>query len=148
MLSLKSIFNTRPNALKAMAIATLAVSSLSAALPAMAEGRFRGSVNIHVGGPHGGSRWHSGHWHHGWYGPRIGWWWVVGPSWSYYPEPVYPYPPLMVEQVAPVETAALGPAPQQSWYYCDAAKAYYPYVSTCPGGWKAVPVAPTTAPLQ
>ena len=27
---------------------------------------------------------------------------------------------------------------QGSWYYCDAAHAYYPYVATCPGGWRAV----------
>jgi restriction system protein len=27
---------------------------------------------------------------------------------------------------------------QGSWYYCDAAQAYYPYVKTCPTGWRAV----------
>jgi hypothetical protein len=33
-------------------------------------------------------------------------------------------------------------APQPSyWYYCREANAYYPYVSTCPGGW--VPVSPS-----
>jgi hypothetical protein len=32
------------------------------------------------------------------------------------------------------------------WYYCDASRAYYPYVKECPSGWKAVP--PTPAPGQ
>ena len=27
---------------------------------------------------------------------------------------------------------------QGSWYYCDALHAYYPYVATCPGDWRAV----------
>ena len=31
---------------------------------------------------------------------------------------------------------------QQFWYYCDAARGYYPYVSSCPGGWKTVPATP------
>jgi hypothetical protein len=43
-----------------------------------------------------------------------------------------------------------------SWYYCDSAKAYYPYVSTCPEAWRPVDAqseksaaqqAPTTAPV-
>jgi hypothetical protein len=25
--------------------------------------------------------WHGGHWWHGSYGGRIGWWWIVGPDW-------------------------------------------------------------------
>ena len=27
-------------------------------------------------------------------------------------------------------------------YYCEAARAYYPYVASCPGSWKSVPAAP------
>jgi hypothetical protein len=40
--------------------------------------------------------------------------------------------------------AASGPMPQpavsaqQLWYYCDPARAYYPYVSSCPVQWRAV----------
>lgn len=87
--------------------------------------------------------WAGGYWHHGWYGPRFGWWWVVGPSWYYYPAPVYPYPnpytPPVVVQTTP------GPAPAQYWYYCTASKAYYPYVAECPGGWQPVPVTPPSA---
>jgi hypothetical protein len=29
-----------------------------------------------------------------------------------------------------------------TWYYCDSAQAYYPYVATCPEGWRAVPASP------
>jgi hypothetical protein len=30
------------------------------------------------------------------------------------------------------------------WYYCETAKAYYPYVRECPGGW--LTVLPQAAP--
>lgn len=75
-----------------------------------------------------------------------------GPYWGpgpwYYPPPYYyrpevvvvpaPQPPVYIEQQqeAPVETA---PQPSsQYWYYCAAAKGYYPYVKECPGGWQKV----------
>jgi hypothetical protein len=39
--------------------------------------------------------------------------------------------------------AAASPAPQTSnWYYCESAKAYYPYVVQCKEGWKQVPASP------
>jgi len=34
--------------------------------------------------------------------------------------------------------AAPSMAPGAYWYYCPAARAYYPYVSQCPGGWMQV----------
>jgi hypothetical protein len=80
----------------------------------------------------------------------------------YYPvAPVpyyYPYAPAIVTVPAPppvnyveqgqVQEPMQGPGPsadvsgQQggSWYYCEASKAYYPYVKECPAGWR--PVAP------
>ncbi len=65
-----------------------------------------------------------------------------------YPAPVYAYPPVVtappvyVEQGAPYPGAqAQSPAPAD-WFYCAAAKAYYPYVSECPGGWQRVPAQP------
>ncbi|WP_439654782.1 hypothetical protein [Trinickia terrae] len=80
------------------------------------------------------------------------------PAYPYYPYP-YPYyypapvvavpaddPPTYVEQ----GQAAADGAPQQAagtWYYCDAAKAYYPYVKQCAGGWRTVPATPP-APNQ
>jgi hypothetical protein len=97
--------------------------------------------------------WHGGHWVHGNYGNRFGWWWVVAGAWYLYPGPVYPYPdpyvpPVVVTQqyqVGPAPAAPTGPAPVQYWYYCRAAKAYYPYVAECPAGWEKVPATPAPA---
>jgi hypothetical protein len=47
-------------------------------------------------------------------------------------------------QPAPLPQQAQG-APAQapgSWYYCDSARAYYPYVQSCAEGWRTVPAAP------
>ncbi|MGH8460393.1 MAG: hypothetical protein ACRESS_02185 [Stenotrophobium sp.] len=90
-----------------------------------------------------GGGWHGGYWHRGWYGPRYGWWWVVGPSWYYYDAPIYPYPGYTV-----VQTAPSGPPPTQYWYRCEQPAGYYPYVAQCPGGWTAVPATPPPASAQ
>ena len=82
-----------------------------------------------------------------------------GPYWSGYPYYSYPYhsypyypviidrpaaPVIYIEKSAP---SVAPPAPNQYWYYCEAAKGYYPYVQNCPTGWmKVVPQAPATAP--
>jgi hypothetical protein len=64
--------------------------------------------------------------------------------------------PPMEAAVAPAQTpppvapppqagAAPGPSSQSasgSWYYCESAKAYYPYVSACKEGWRTVPASP------
>lgn len=42
---------------------------------------------------------------------------------------------------APAAAAAPQP-PAGSWYYCESAKSYYPYVNQCPEGWKTVPATP------
>jgi len=34
------------------------------------------------------------------------------------------------------------PAPSQYWYFCNASKAYYPYVRECPSGWQRVTPQP------
>ncbi len=70
---------------------------------------------------------------------------LPGPGWyapySYYP-PAYYSPPVVV-QSAPIY-AEPRPAPLPStWYYCADAKAYYPYVKQCPGGWQRVPTVPS-----
>ncbi len=45
-------------------------------------------------------------------------------------------------QAAPPQgSAPQAPAPG-TWYYCDAAKASYPYVSECKEGWRPVPALP------
>ncbi|MGA7181119.1 MAG: hypothetical protein WBX11_16255 [Thiobacillaceae bacterium] len=85
-------------------------------LPVTADERGRG-WGAHGGGWHGDIRhfdrhdldhWrYDGRWRHGWHDGRIGWWWVVGGIWYFYPAPLYPYPdpyvpPVVVQQQAPV----------------------------------------------
>ena len=104
-------------------------------------------------------RWRSGYWHHGRHSGRVGWWWVIGGMWYFYPQPVYPYPdpylpptvivqPAPAQVPAPVPVAPVVPAapPPPVWYYCEASSSYYPYVPSCPGGWKTVPATPQGAP--
>ncbi|HUN93413.1 MAG TPA: hypothetical protein VMU33_15285, partial [Burkholderiaceae bacterium] len=93
--------------------------------------------------------WRGGHWIHDRHDGRWGWWWVAGGLWYFYPSPVYPYPnpyePPPVELVTPSD-AAPPPPPPRYWYYCDASRGYYPYVPTCPGGWRQVPATPAATP--
>lgn len=93
--------------------------------------------------------WYGGHWYHGGYQGRYGWWWVVAGVWYFYTVPVYPYPNPYVPSVVVVNpppptipAAPPTPAVANYWYYCKAANAYYPYVSACPGGWQQVPATP------
>jgi hypothetical protein len=88
--------------------------------------------------------WRGGRWVHEAHDGRLGWWWVAGRAWYFYPAPVYPYPdpyePPVTVAAAP---SVVPPAPlPKTWYYCEAANGYYPYVPTCPGGWKALPASP------
>ena len=77
-----------------------------------------------------------GHWLHTWHDGRFGWWWAGPDYWYWYPAPVYyDYPP------PPDYVPPEGPAPQPTWYYCDSAKGYYPYVRSCSSGWRAVPAS-------
>jgi hypothetical protein len=102
--------------------------------------------------------WRGGRWLHARHDGRLGYWWIVGGVWYFYPQPVYPFPdpyvpPMVVEQ-PPVMVAPQPPvvvqqqppvtaAPQaQNWYYCEDSKTYYPYVNTCASGWKQVPATP------
>jgi len=80
----------------------------------------------------------------------------VGPYYGY--GPGYYYPPGYYPAEAPVVESPAYPQPASStvWYYCDPAKAYYPYVRTCPTPWRevagrAAPAqtqAPAAAPVQ
>ena len=83
---------------------------------------------------------------------------VPGPYWGpwsypspyYYPPYYYPpavvierQPPVYIEQSPPAAAApAPAPTPQNYWYYCAAAKGYYPYVTECPSGWQRVQPQP------
>lgn len=109
-----------------------------------------GERDIRHFGDHHLSIWRGGHWHHGEHGGRLGWWWITAGIWYFYPAPIYPYPdpylpPVVVVQPPPTPesaTPAGAQPPAQSWYYCEASKGYYPYVSSCPAGWKTVPATP------
>jgi hypothetical protein len=65
---------------------------------------------------------------------------VVAPPANVQLAPPQPAPPP-----APAAAPAPSAAPQQAagnWYYCESAKAYYPYVSECKEGWRTVPATP------
>lgn len=76
----------------------------------------------------------------------------VGPGYypyGYYTVPYYAPPPLLVVPGQPdtyveQQSQAVQPGTTNgdTWYYCDKAGAYYPYVKTCPSGWRAVPAQP------
>jgi hypothetical protein len=93
------------------------------------------------GGGHGGGGWDHGGGGRGWgYGGD----WIfpalVGGAIAYdlaQPQTVYVQQPS-----APVYAPSVAPQTVQYWYFCAASNAYYPYVSTCPSGWKAVPATP------
>jgi hypothetical protein len=83
--------------------------------------------------------WHEGRWVHGWHGGRQGWWWVIGPSWFFYPAPIYPRPQPPVVVVTPPPPAQV---PTGYYYYCPNPPGYYPTVAQCAVGWQLVPPAP------
>jgi hypothetical protein len=79
---------------------------------------------------------------------------------GYYPAPYYSapyyapsyYPPAVVESSGPttyIERGGYEAAPAQSpenwYYYCAAAKGYYPYVKQCAGGWQRIAPQPPAA---
>jgi hypothetical protein len=90
-------------------------------------------------GAHGGPAWRGGYWHHGEHGGRDGWWWVAGPSWYYYPAPVYPYPYPYPYAYGPPLAAGLPPG---YLFYCPSFGAYTTYMAACPGGGMVVPAGP------
>jgi hypothetical protein len=110
------------------------------------EPAFRGEIGrFHE---HDWGLWRAGRWQHGYHGGRLGWWWIAGGVWYFYPYPVYPYPDPFVPPVvaAPPAPGVVPPPPTPSnWYYCNSARNYYPYVPSCPEGWQPMPATPGTA---
>jgi hypothetical protein len=111
---------------------------------------------------HDGRAWRGGHSAGHRHGSRLSWSIGIGLLYPYafpypyaypysygyaypYGYPVYPYPNSYAWQ-PPLALAApqVGP-PAQYWYYCEASGAYYPYVATCPDGWREVPATPSDA---
>lgn len=103
--------------------------------------------------------------HHG--GSHIGLGFYFGPGSFGYPAypyayPVYPgyysgyypgyyYPPAVVAVPAQPpqyiersdeEPQYAEPAAPAYWYHCAKPEGYYPYVTSCPGGWQTVPAQP------
>jgi hypothetical protein len=115
--------------MRTAAIALLLVlGGVLASEPAQAHGRARVSVGVGFGYP----------------------FWGWGPYWGpwYYPPPAYYPNPIVVrsEPVTYIEQGGPAAADQGNWwYYCDAARGYYPYVKECPTGWQRVPPAPPNA---
>jgi hypothetical protein len=140
-----------------LAAAALAMAALAA--PAQAHGS-RTQFSLQFGAPlHGGSVY---------YGTSHRYWspyprpWIWGPPAVYYAPPPVVYspptvitiqPPVYIErattevwppvaQAAPSPPLSPPPPPVAHWYYCAGSRAYYPYVSECPGGWQPVPSQP------
>jgi len=65
--------------------------------------------------------WRGGAWFHD---GRGGWWWIVGGSWYFYLEPVYPYPDPYTPPVMMPAPPPAAPAPRY-WYYCPNPAGYY-----------------------
>ena len=42
----------------------------------------------------------------------------------------------------PPQSGPGAPSANATWYYCESSKTYYPYVSECKEGWRAVPATP------
>lgn len=47
-----------------------------------------------------------------------------------------------IQATAPPPLSAPAASAGENWYYCDSAQAYYPYVSNCTEGWRAVAAIP------
>jgi hypothetical protein len=126
-------------------------------------GGYRGG-GYYGGGYYGGGYRGGGYYGRGYYG-RGGYYYGGGPyfffgwpfvfpyytnPYGYYPYsypysypytyeyPYQNYPSAYAESPVYVE-----PEQPYSWYYCQDAQAYYPYVTSCPGGWtRVVPTPP------
>ena len=94
-----------------------------------------------------GNAWADRGYGHGHYHGSTQFGFVFAPAWNpwYYSPPYYPpYQTVVIERAPPVyiEQSLPPPAPQASqtsyWYYCNASRAYYPYVRECPGGYRRV----------
>lgn len=79
------------------------------------------------------ARWQHGRWFRGRHDGRLGWWWIVGDTWYFYPRPIYPFPDPYVPPVV------AGPPATNAWYFCPPSQAYYPYAASCPVPWQVVP---------
>lgn len=82
--------------------------------------------------------WQQGGWRHVEHNGYLGWWWVVGDSWFFYPAPIYPYP-LYIGPDYYYNYYDYYSTPTYYWYYCEDPAGYYPTVQECNGPWEPVP---------
>jgi len=74
---------------------------------------------------------------------------VVAPPPGAEPTTESPLPPPAAPSSPEVQAPRSSAQPTAgSWYYCESAKAYYPYVQQCQEGWRAVPAVPPGAPSR
>jgi hypothetical protein len=72
-------------------------------------------------------------------GVPLGWGW----GYPYGYPPYYDYEPRTIVVPAQPQRYIEQSSPDSGyWYYCADAKAYYPYVKDCPGGWQRVSPTP------
>ncbi len=135
------------SALGVMAVALMALLLSPAALAQRMHGGGGAQWGGHAGGFHPRGGFAHGH-NRGHFGSVVviggglGFWYPAAYPYPYYAYPAY-YPYAYPAYDASVAVPAYNmPPPVQSWYYCDAAGAYYPYVASCPGGWREVPATP------
>jgi hypothetical protein len=76
---------------------------------------------------------------------------LFAPALYPYPYYAYPYPyayPYAYDSSVVTAPAYNMPPPAPTWYYCESARAYYPYVASCLEGWRQVPATPNQVPAQ
>jgi hypothetical protein len=131
-------------------VAALLAAAFFALMLAGTEAWARGGSGGHGGGRsgyHSGSKSGSHHSHHGAHRSRrssstlfYGSYWAFPAYWYMQAAPSY----LPREPVYYIERSEEELRSPSTWYYCEGAAAYYPYVSQCPAGW--VKVEPYTLP--
>lgn len=90
--------------------------------------------------------WIHGQWKKGWHHGRYGWWWRSQHRWYFYLTPFEPYPPYYGSGPIPLtDTPApdffatpLTGTPSLSRWYCLSPPGFYPFVTSCSGGWTEV----------
>lgn len=83
-------------------------------------------------------QWRGGGWRHEYHNGHLGWWWVVGGLWYFYPEPIFPYPTYVGPDYY-YDYYNYYSQPSYYWYYCEDPPGYYPDVQQCNGEWEPVP---------
>ena len=142
--------------IKTLLAVAVAAGGMMVAVDAQAQAKHAFSGRSHHG---------SGHWHGGYWGPRVGlyfgapllfgayaWGWPYYDSYYYGPRVVYRdviREPEVIESVREVPAPQFSPAPSSGaegapsqgplyMNYCASAKAYFPKVTSCPEGWKFI----------